>query len=301
MMPNGTRPALLDKRDYSFHRTFPQFAAIAPAALPILDYSFDAGLTMPNQIADGYPVGCTGYAQTDCKTDQEKKIYDPGYTFKKTCYMEGHDLTSGADIRTSAKSLRVYGAKLGSSSAPEAEVTPEDDTAAKENKSGQSYNVDKAPGRDWFDSFRIALRSQMNNPVKNTISIGTIWFPEWGSPTSSGLLPDQFEYNGNRYSYAWHDYKICGEHTVNGEPTLEVKSWQGRDIGNGGFLYLNRAAFNKAYDIYGTLALMTAQARPEDIRTIQIDIIQTILTYIERLLAIARNKVASIPQIRIHA
>jgi hypothetical protein len=281
MIKHGTRPAPLDARDYSFHRTFPHFGAASPAVLPPMDYSFDAGLTMPDQMADGYPYGCTGYAQTDCKTDQEKVVYLASYTYKKTCFMEGHDADRGCDLRNSAKSLRVYGAQQ----------INETEEQAQTHKSGQSFSVDKVPGRDWFDSFRIALRAQRTKPVKNSISIGTIWFPEWGDPAPTGLLTEHFIFNGNINAYNWHDYKISGEKTIGGEPTLEVKSWQGRRVGADGWLYLNRAAFNKAFDIYGTLALTTAVAGPDDIRTIKLDTLQTILIFLNRILGLMRARI----------
>lgn len=283
-MKHGTNPAKLDRRDYSFHRTFPQFAAAAPPILPNMEYSLDAGLDMPDQVADGYDFGCTGYTQTNCKQDQDKVRYDPGFTYEKTCDMEGHGLDRGCDIRNSAKSLRVYGAlRQGEGS---------DEEAAK-HRSGQDFSVDKAPGRDWFDSFRITLRAQRGSAIKHPISIGTIWFSEWHGVPQSGLLTEHFTFDGDITHYLWHNYKISGEKMVGGEATLEVKSWQGRSVGNGGWLYMNRATFNKAFDsYYGTLAITQAAASEADIRTIKLDMLQTLLVYLNRMLALIGQRLA---------
>ncbi len=284
MIRHGAKRTILDRRDYAYHKTFPHFGAAWGPELSLMEYTLDARKTMPDQNADGLPYGCTGYAQTDAKCDQEGVIYDPRYTYFKTCFMEGHEATTGCDIRTSAKSLRVYGALPYD---PAFSNLPMDqkDAEARKHKSGQTFFIDKAPGRDWFDSFRIALRAQYFN--SNTpISTGTIWFPEWQSPEITGQLTDQFVYNNLPDEYEWHDYIIAGEHTIDGKPTMRVKSWQGPNYGDHGWVYVGRAAFNRAFDIYGTTGLTVAKASPEDVRTIDLDILQTVLDYLRRILDI---------------
>lgn len=265
---HGAPRSTLDRRDYSFHKTFPHFGNVAPAELPLMEYTYDAGLTMADQNAEGIPFGCTGECQGDCKSDQDKEIYDAADIYKNTCMMEGHDTDRGCDIRNSAKSLRVYGAKR-----------KRDGVMVK---SGLTFSVDRIPGRDWFDSFRIALRAQA--ATKTPISVGTIWFLEWENPEPSGLLSPLFAYDGNANEYEWHNYAIKGEQTVNGEPTFLVKSWQGKNYGHGGWVNMDRATFNRAFDIYGTIGITVAIAHPDDIQTIDIDILQTVLDYLRRIL-----------------
>jgi len=250
-----------------------------------MEYNFDAGLTMPNQMADGRPYGCTGYTQTDCKTDQDKTLYNAGYTYEKTSYMEGHPADQGCDIRTSVKSLRVYGALPTTSKGDTSYL----DIEAAKHKSGQSFNVDKAQGRDWFDSFRIALRRQKEQGTNDSISVGTIWAFGW---SADGVIDTKdFIYSGRPFDYLWHNYKVCGEKTINGEPMLIIKAWLGKEVGDHGWLYIGRENWNKIFDIYGTIGLITAEAGPNDIYTIKLDMLQTVLVYLNRMLGLIGTKV----------
>lgn len=282
MVKHGTKRSVLDRRDYAFHRTFPKYGASMPQDLPLMEYNYDAGLTIPDQNGDGWPYGCTGYTQTDLKQNQDKVRYEPAYTYLKTCMMEGHPPNQGCDVRISAKSLRVYGAEM-----PE-ETT---DVQAAQHRSGQTFVIDRAPGRDWFDSFRIALRAR-----KQGISTGTPWFPEWQyigrvSILRTPVMPQNIE------DLAWHNYCVVGETTIDGKPYLRVKSWQGANYGQDGWVFMSRETFNVAFNTYyGTIGLITAKAAPEDIQTIKLDMYQTVLTYLNRILAIISNK-----QVLIHA
>lgn len=271
MIRHGTKPAPLDLRDYAYHRTHPHFSAALPQVLPLMEYSYDAGLTMPDQNEEGLPFGCTGETMTDLKADLDKLTYKADYTYEKTCLMEGHGTDRGCDMRTAAKSLRIYGAQR---------TTEKTDQEAEQHRVGAIFFVDKAPGRDWFDSFRIALRSN-----KQAIGLGTPWFWSTNGPTD-GMLSADFVYDGNPNDYSWHAWAMKGEQTLHGEPTLLVKSWQGPHIGNKGWLNMNRETFNRAYDIHGTIALLFANARPEDIKTILPDMWQLFYLFVNRLRAI---------------
>ncbi len=51
---HGVRPVKHDRRDYSFHRTFPWHAQrLGGTELPLMIYNYDAGFGMPDQNADG--------------------------------------------------------------------------------------------------------------------------------------------------------------------------------------------------------------------------------------------------------
>lgn len=282
MVRNGTRRHLVDRRDHSFHRTFPKFAGISPAVLPLMEYSYDPRLTMPNQgIAEPpltdkpYPVGCTGFATTGVCSNEDKVIYQPGYTYELTCLLEGHDQRYGCDMRTAMKCPTVYGLKKPGETAQIAET----------RKRGKYFNVDKAPGFDWFDSMRIALRA---NAQRHTgISVGTIWFGEWGfgQVGQDGILTASFIYNNKPEQNAWHNYVISGEKTINGEPYLEVKSWQGKEYGAAGWVYMSRETFNKAFDIYGTIALMPGFAvQAKDIKYVKLTLLQTAVDFVNRMI-----------------
>lgn len=269
--PHGTKPAPLDRRDYSYHRTF---GAVTPPVLPNMDYSYDAGLTMFDQIADGYMYGCTGCTQTDICIDQDKQVYDYPRTYLKTCTMEGHAPDQGCDIRTSAKALRLFGVGR----------TDESEEACEARRRGKSFNVDKKPGFDWFDSFRIALRNG-----KQSISVGTPWPQEFESPSVKGFLP--LPNPGSIKAAPWHNWKIAGEATTLGNtPVLRVKSWQGKQYGDEGWVYMTREVFNAVFDVWGTLGLITPVYSPADVQTIRLEMLQQVLVNIARILALIGKK-----------
>jgi len=270
-MQSGLKRVLADKRDLSFHRSF----GSVPAPLPLLDYSYDDGKTMPDQNADGLPYGCTGYSQADIAGNEDNSIYKPFYTYQKTCYIEGHPTDQGCDIRNSLKVGQVYGVQRLD------ETTEEE---AKTHGRGKYYSVDKLDGLDWFDSFRTALRNG-----KRSISVGTIWFPEWHMTGQDGILTSLFVYNGNPNAYPWHNYAIVGEKTINGTPYLIAKTWQGRNFGDSGWCYLSSETFNKAFDIYGTCGFTQPAFSPQDTFTIKITILQFVIMYIGRIIGLTAH------------
>lgn len=278
MIQNGAKRTRVDKRDYSYHRTFSGI----PTDLTLADFNLDAGLTMPDQNAEGLPFGCTGETQTDCLTDLTKKVYKAKFTYDKTCLMENHGTNEGCEIRNSMKSLRVFGAQ---------EMTETTDLEATKHKGGQTFSVDKKKGYDYFDSFRLALRNE-----QKSISVGSPWPIEWARP-QKGVLTALFVYDGHPDHYSWHNWKVCGETTILEDgvfrPVLIGKSWQGKNYGEGGFHSIGREAFNKAFDIYGTIGLIQAKSAPGDIQTIQLDIRQTILDLINRMLSIIGYQLAN--------
>lgn len=266
MIKNGTGPTTLDTRDYSYHRTF----GTIPKPLENRIYSYLRSQPIPDQNAEGLPMGCTGETQTFLKGIQDDSIYDAAWQYAKTCLMEWHGPEKGCDIRNSSKSLRVFGAKR---------IDETTDEEAAKHKSGKTFNVDKVPGLDWFDSFRTPLRLQ-----KQGISVGTIWFPEWEGVGKDGELSPNFAYDGNPFNYPWHNYAFTGENIMYGEPVIEAISWQGVGYADKGKCYFNRATFNRAFDISGTIGLITLVATPEDILTIKLDLVQALVMFLNRIL-----------------
>src|SRR3954465_4016348 len=111
MINHGLQPLQPDKRDkkYLFHRSF---GAVSPLDLPE-SYSCDAGLTMPDQNADGAFTECTAYTTTDLATDEDGIEYSPDYTFAQTLRLINVPAnTQGADQRTALKSAIAYGLLL---------------------------------------------------------------------------------------------------------------------------------------------------------------------------------------------
>lgn len=285
-MKSGTHPHVFKRDDPALHKTFPKFGAAAPTVLPLMEYNFDAGFPIPNQNApDGrfnpalpaLPYGCTGETQSRFVTNEDKLLADPQYTYDATCEMEGHAPDQGCDIRNSAKSLTVYGYRRDGD-------TPAQSLARKR---GAFFVIDLVPGRDWFDSFRLAMRGN-----QKSISIGTPWFREWATVDVTGLLTSLFVYDGNPADYGWHNHLITGEKTVNGEPTLIDYSWQGENYGDAGVVYFDRATFNKAFDIYGTIGVTPGPVvTPAQVQYVEATIYQQILIYLNAILAIIGKQV----------
>lgn len=288
-MKSGTHPHKLDVHDYSFHKNITPWVPRIKLGLTITgtlaskEYTYDAGFPIPNQdLPDTrfnpplppIPSGCTGECTTSICMDEDKALYNPKYTYDMTCMMENHDESQGCDIRNSAKSLTIYGL----------EAPGDTPTQTLARKRGAYFMIDLAPGYDWFDSFRLALRAN-----GRSISMATPWFEEWEIATGiDGVLISTFDYNGIVSDYNWHDSKICGEIVLpSGEDALIDISWQGNNFGDDGKCYFTRETFNKAFDIYGTLALTPGPAiAPGDIQYVKLTILQQALVYLNDILAI---------------
>lgn len=260
MIRNGTQPRKKDHRKYSFARTF---GTIAVGEIP--DFNLDAGFGMPDQNADGLPMGCTGYTTTELAQDQDKVKYLPRYTYDKTLQIEGINPDDpqfervGCAIDDSLKSSKVYGLDAG-------------DGDPLKHRRGDYFDALDGSGKDVFDT----LLSLMWNANKS-ISIATPWLPEWSTP-QNGVIPSVFTYDKSK-QYSWHNWKICGKKTINGVQYLMGKVWQGEGLGDRGWLYFSRDVINKTLSIKGTSADVVVPFTPSKIRTVSLSIIEVILSY----------------------
>lgn len=277
MVKSGTKPSYRDNRDLDFHRNFGSFAGFSD------NFSVDSG-GFPNQNADGNPYECTAYCTCDIAKDEDSIEYLPGYLYAKTLLVSGDPpTTQGADIRTALKASTVYGLLPAGKASVELEDSSEGfnanyrnwpialDLEAANHRRGQYFNVQ--PLGDWFDGIRSAIQKN-NLPV----SIGTPWYPEWEQVTSDGIISGL----GKQMS-GWHNWKIAGWKTIDGAPYLMGKTWQGPNYGDHGWIYFSRETINALWKIYGTQAFTIAKAGTQDIQTIKVDIIQTILSFLARL------------------
>lgn len=260
MITTGIKPIKKDKRDRSFHRTF---GGISPVLIP--DFTIDAGLTMPDQTADGLYEACSAYAQQELITDQTGKLsnfYRDHY--EKTLAIENLPFGSGVnDIRDSLKVAIIYYGE------------------------GAYYSVESS-NMDWFDSFTSVMWTNLqNNKIKCAISIGTPWEKEWDvlDIPSSGIIPTIF--TGDPSKISWHNWAIKGKKTINGTPYLLGKTWQGKRYGDGGWAYYPREAINAVMTISGTGAFTLAPRDAENIQTVRwtlLDVINTFLGQLKNLL-----------------
>lgn len=235
MIKSGVNPVKKDHRDYSFHRTFGNQPQAFADSL-----NLDAGLTMPDQNADGFPEGCTGYAQSELCIDEDKILYFPKFTYDQTLLMEGIGRSDsqfekvGCDVRDSLNSTIVYGLQ----------AVGETGDKSLNHRRGAYYNVDLAQGMDWLDSIRNSL--VLN---QRTISIATPWYAVFGFPVNGVIQAPQ---NWDTTFASWHNHKICGWKTINGVVYLTSKSWQGKNYGDGGYCYFSREIINQIMVINGS-------------------------------------------------
>jgi hypothetical protein len=266
MIKSGVKKVRKDHRNYSWHRTF---GSISPAIF--IECNFDAGFPQPNQGTDGFPYGCTGYAQTGLCQDEDKAQYFPKFTYDETLNMEGIFIGNpqfeevGCSVTDSLKSTIVYGVqKIGE--------TPAE---ALNHRRGAYYQIEETGQFDWFDSIRSCL--QLN---QQSISIATPWYSDFAVPIN-GVLTTPSSYDTT--SASWHNWKCCGWKTINGVPYLIVASWQGSAYGENGFCYVSREIINTLLDINGSAAFTLASYSGQ-IQNVELTILETIQSYAQMLL-----------------
>lgn len=262
-MKHGVLPNPYDLRDYSHERTF---GTTDPATLPS-EYNGDLGLDFPDQNADGYPNGCTGYTQAETGQDEYRKGFEPPFTYEKTLLIENAPPNSPCLVRDSMKATSVYGLKPRGMQ----------ESAALSYKRGAYFDVDKVG--DYFDGARTAL--WLNSDSRRTLSVGTPWV--WGDfVDATGILaklPLKIS-----SSAPWHNYKVCGWKTINGQVYLVIKAWCGPKWGDKGYGYVSRETFNRLMDISGTFMYLQRNAIGTDVQTIKVDILELILDFAKRIL-----------------
>lgn len=267
-MKNGARPTKQHHKDKDFHKSF---GSVLPSQFPS-EYLCDAGLSMPNQeeldveftpAVPPMPFGCTNEASADLATDLTGKLYNP-YQLENITHANAK---GGYDIRLSLQ-------------------------AARDNLHWfkDFYNVQKQPILDWFDSLRLA--QFVGAPEKRSLSIGTPWFPSWEKAAVAGIFVMPAPTNeelaaiaADDEAYSWHDSKLDGWCLENGTIVYRDKSWQGRNVGRGGFIAFDRATINTVMQIRGTVAFTSTNlVAPESI-LVQLSGIQWLLSRVRSILA----------------
>lgn len=234
-------------------------------------YMVDAGLTMPDQDADGYPEGCTGYAQTDLCTDEDLAIYDAG-----EFYLATPPGTSGTGraVRDSLKLLTARG--------------PKDRYGNLGPRRTAYYSINATEILDWMDAIRVAL--WITQQEKRSASIAIPWFPAFEGIGSDGILPADpiFTWNGvpghNAKIGGWTDVKTDGTYIRNGEFFLAVKSWQGISYGDKGWCYMSRVLANAIFNMRYTEAFTVTKMNGAT-QTVDIDVVDRLVSFLQNLLA----------------
>lgn len=239
-MFKGLLPIFPDK-DYDFH------AAYGTTDVFPDEYFTDAGLTCPNQVTDGYPLGCVRYATTEICNDEDKADYDVQTVFKGMEQM-GTPIHDAADVRTGLKAVVLFG--LG--------FKGDEQAAWLKHQRGAYYRVDVGTGMDRFDLTRSAMMTYSTKFQKPcSVSVGSLWYPEFNYPRE-GILPSPLNPFPTR-----HNYKICGWTQRYGSPYLIVKPWAGTNYGikihnTPGLSLMSKEIYNKLLDDYFSASYVLA-------------------------------------------
>lgn len=255
MIKNGTRPIKRLPRK-AFHELYGGIDVST-----IQDFNLDAGLTMPDQDADSAPSECTGYTVADILTDIFKVAFSGDFSYAAGLHLDGiASSNEGGDFHSSMQAAVMFGgqtqiaASLRASNVGELEASEWTAWTAKDKSqalaNAQNGTLNALGLADSFDSIRNTLAQG-----KISISMGSPWYSEWEYQTKAdGIMPMPANVNSIT-GLPWHNYKICGQKTINNTPYLIVKSWQGTKYGDGGYSYISREVCDAVLEVSGTGAI----------------------------------------------
>lgn len=256
-MKPGVRLVKKDHRQWSLHRTF--LLGSTSFVIPP-EFNLDAGLTNPNQDKEGLPLGCTGYTQSELCQDEDKRAYNPRFTYDRGLTLSGINPDDprfekvGCDLRDSLKSTISYGLDDWRGTDPAAYV-----------REGYYDVLDGATG-DPFDATITAMWSQ-----RRSVSVATLWQYEWFE-TQHGLITSVYIPNPKAPP---HNFKICGVKMISGEAHLIAKPWIGPQYGDKGFAYFPRSIVNRMLAIEGAAAF-TLAPKTETPQTVRLPLIDNL-------------------------
>lgn len=253
----------IDHRDRDYLKSFhPNFGAIKPVFPD--DFDTDAHLWMPNQNevnsefpnTPAQPTGCTNYTSSDLATDLEGTLHDPAIMEAAT----HANVLGGYDIRQSLLVAKRIGFIKG------------------------FYNIKAYAPLDYFDAIRLASFSGL--PEKRSVSIGTPWYAEWQWAIGSGKvlmpMPNSLGYNG----IGWHNWKIGGWRTRNGVTTLRGKPWEGKNIGDQGWVEFDRPTINAVMNLRYTVAFTATHTTPQSVYKIDLAFMEKFQSKLKTLLGL---------------
>lgn len=289
MIQNGLTKAPTDHRDYDLHKTFGS-TSYDTKGLPNT-FDVDAGLTMPDQNAEGLPMGCTGYSQADLCNNEDATIYDPADIYLNT--PPGGRIL-GREIRKSMAVLLSRG--------------PRTVTGGQGPKRTAFFNVRATGFLDWYDAIRVAM--WVTQDEKRAVSVALPWFPEFegiitnpdGSTSlqsmESGILPIPAKLSWSNASghnaviSGWTDKNTKGELIRGGEVFLRVKSWQGRTYGDQGWCYMSRALVNALLNMPYTEAMTVTKLPAGSVQRVDLNMVERLVSFMTNLVALADKLIA---------
>lgn len=261
-MNRGLKRPSIDHRDYDFLKSH-RMAGVATPIFPD-EYTTDAGLWMPDQDAINpqfpdtgpEPYGCTNYAQTDLTVDLTGKLFNPMVMESVT----HANALGGYDIRQSLLAAKGLG------------------------YISNFFNVRAIAPLDFFDAIRLASLSGL--PEKRSVSIGTPWYTEWQAAAERVVplmpMPKTLDYTG----LGWHNWKVGGWKMLNGAPVLRVKPWEGKDIGDAGWLYFPREVINAVMGVKFTIAFTATRMNITTVTPIDLSVFDTWVSILKNFLGL---------------
>lgn len=257
MIRHGTKPTIHWSGN-DFHKSFGT-VGIDTSTLP-QELHLDAGLWMPDQeipqtfgsfSVPALPFGCTDYGGTDACMDEDGIQENP--MLLETA--DEANALGGISITTMlAAAMKVF-----------------DRTAY--------FSIRAQAPLDWFDAIRVCLAS--TETEKRIAIVGTPYYDEWADTSSTGIMPTPASFSP--LGLPWHCYVICGWTTINGEPMLIAKTWQGTRWGDQGWGYMSRALVNNVMNVGGSVAYTLTKDTPSTVIPIDwnfVEWIQSLFNYL---------------------
>lgn len=264
-MSRGLQPRKYrDHRRYSYNRTFGSFAGAIP------DFIIDTGRKNQNEPDPVFnnpplPYGCTGFAVAGVAESDVKQRVDPRFTYDKTLLIQNGKEGDECTLQDAYKSAVIYGVRLKG----------ETDADALGHRRAPYFEVHPDNTHDWYDAVLSAVYSN-----QRPVSLGTAWNMFIENVKDDGI---------QRYApVSWtggHAHNIIGKKTIDGVEYLIDDTWNGEDWGDHGLCYWDRAHFNQLMSVRGTDALTNRPAEPGDIQTVELTILQLLISLYYRLLA----------------
>ncbi len=146
---------------------------------------------------------------------------------------------------------------------------------------------------DSFDKIRSAIyKNYQLNKLRCPVSIGIPWFPIFEATGSDGIVTDVAW--GDLSTASWHNAVVSKWVQKNGQPYLAIKSWQGENFGDHGYIYFSRFLINRLFSVPQTEAYTIAPKDSVSINTIKVNLLMAIISYMKTLLQTLINQKKSL-------
>ncbi len=225
-------------------------ARIFGTALPTSDFCVDPNIHWPNQNDENAPTECVGYTGADILCDIFRVPFSADWIYMRALQLMGvAPNTEGADPHRGLQALVAFGA------------VPRLQAPISAFVMGELY---MANPKNWPNGIEQAALEYTENGVGNAlgsgdhftsiitacrflgygVSVSSYWYSEFEQPDSRGIV--SMPAGGSADRYGGHNYLVKGMKTIDGKPYAMVKSHQGKNFGDNGWIYMDAATLNYA-------------------------------------------------------